>query len=217
MDKRKVSYVIFDFDGTLVDTESIHLKLWNDVVKYFDIKHDIDFSKSIGSTDITFVSEMRKQFDLPENIIQKKDEMFSEVLPSDFKPYKTVIETLKKLKRLSIPTAIASNGTNQYIKEFSSYGGVDIYIDFFSGFERKLGMKEKPAPDVYLNAVKLLNADVSKTIAIDDTYIGIEAAKKAGIYTFGVLNTHKREELSNADAIIEKMEDIFDFCDFIKH
>lgn len=217
MDKKKVSYVIFDFDGTLVDTESIHLKLWNDVVKYFDIKHDIDFSKSIGSTDITFVSEMRKQFDLPENIIQKKDEMFSKFLPSDFKPYKTVIETLKKLKRLYIPTAIASNGTNQYIKEFSSYGGVDIYIDFFCGFERKLGMKEKPAPDVYLNAIKALNADVSKTIAIEDTYIGIEAAKNAGICTLGVLNTHKRNELSNADALIEKMEDIFDFCDFIKH
>ena len=83
--------------------------------------------------------------------------------------------------------------------------GVRKYFSAVVGSDKIKNMK--PAPDTYLEAVKVLGFESSQCIAVEDTPLGVASAKAAGCRTIAVTHTHPKEELTEADDIIDSLAD----------
>jgi sugar-phosphatase len=74
----------------------------------------------------------------------------------------------------------------------------------------------KPAPDGYLKAAHQLGASPTSCVVIEDAPSGIEAGRRAGIATLAVATTHPRSALTDADALIRDLSEVLDVCRDIK-
>ena len=72
----------------------------------------------------------------------------------------------------------------------------------------------KPAPDTFLLAAKKLSLTPQDCVVIEDSLPGIEAAKVAGMLVIALTTTRKREELTNADMIVDGLYELT-ACDFV--
>jgi HAD superfamily hydrolase (TIGR01509 family) len=67
----------------------------------------------------------------------------------------------------------------------------------------------KPAPDGYLRALDLLGLDSTEAVALEDSDVGVAAAKAAGLRCYAVSGTHPSERLAAADGIVERLDPDF--------
>ena len=133
--------IIFDLDGTLIDSLDDIAKSMNDVLKEFNFKdHKIDEYKNfVGDGAMVLVKNALPQ-NCDEDIIQKAFKRFIEVYETgvhhDTKPYEGVYTLLSKIQKTKIKLAILSNKphdiTNEYVK--------NLFSDF--NFEEIHGQKE---------------------------------------------------------------------------
>lgn len=216
MEKIIVKAVIFDFDGTLVDTEDVHIAAWEIAGQKLGVAADFDYGVGIGVTDKAFADMIAKQFGLDsKTLFDEKFKIFLDYKNAQFKVYDGVFETIEKLHNLSIPMAIASNSLTDYLETIAISVGIDKYIGCRLGtYLEDNTVKGKPEPDLYLNALKELGVDPKNAIAVEDSPLGIEAAKSAGIYTFGITNNFDEDKLSHSDKVIKNIDEIFNYIDF---
>ncbi len=148
-----------------------------------------------------------------QEILDYKDYVYS-TLDSDssYILYQNVEQTLEVLYNANIAIAIASNGSENYLRTISSMLGIDKYISVYSGLCAK--KRSKPAPDIYANALSLLGVDSSMAIAVEDSIVGIKSAKATGIYTFAITNSFEAKYLKESDKIINKIDEIFNYIEF---
>jgi len=68
--------------------------------------------------------------------------------------------------------------------------------------------ESKPSPQIYLAAARKLNAAAGDCVVIEDSPLGVKAAKTAGMRCLAVTNTHPPQELRRADRIVESLDSI---------
>ncbi len=213
MEKMNCKAVIFDFDGTLVDSEPVHLKALILTAKHFNIMPDEDFHFAIGHNEVYLMHYLRRNYpNVPDGFLEKSYEIFFSIFNSSTdggKTFDTVMDTIKKLSELNIKMAIGTNSILEYVEMACKNLGIDKYIKHYSTFD--LVGKAKPSPDIFLNALKLLDVDASEAIVIEDSIPGVEAGKNANIKTIAVTNTYEKDKLMHADIVINKMIEIFDY------
>lgn len=218
MDIIKPKSIIFDFDGTLVDSESIYTKSLIVTADRMNILKDIDFESMAGmhTNDIWNILK-KKGYTVPDNFFSETEKYFYELLETNLNVFDGVMETLEKFKDLDI--VIASNSNIEYVKKYSDLKGISKYIKGYSCFNEKL--KAKPEPDLFLYAFKILkeyNNDLQKedVIIFEDSLAGIEAAKKAGIKAIAITNSYSKEGLikNGAYIVVDKINEIFNYIKF---
>lgn len=209
MDKISLKAAIFDFDGTLVNTEPIYTKSLVMTAQYFKVMEDVDFASMAGYETKDMEKILKNSYDIPKDFFSKTSEIFHELLKKDVMLFDGVIDTLEKLK--NIPVVIASNSRLDYVKNISNYTGISKYITDYSNHNETL--RAKPEPDVFLNALDVLKVDRENVIIVEDSIAGIAAAKKTGVKTFAVTNSFDRDKLIDADFILERIDEIFNYCD----
>lgn len=69
-------------------------------------------------------------------------------------------------------------------------------------------VKKKPDPEIYLTAAKAIGLDPSVCVVCEDAVQGVAAAKAAGMKCVGVMNSFSREELSEADLVVQSLEEV---------
>ncbi len=213
MIKKRVKAVIFDFDGTLVNTEYFFIKALKISAKHFNIMPEEEFTFAVGHSEQYLVQGLKEKYgDFPTNFIDKAKSSFFDVLTKDELLMPNVIETLKKLKAMNVKMAIGSNSDIYYIGKIAESVGLENYIDHLSSYD--IVKHAKPEPHIFLNALRLLDVPFDEVIIIEDTSVGVEAGKKASITTVAVTNTQSREELKHADLIIDKIDEIFNYFEF---
>lgn len=68
--------------------------------------------------------------------------------------------------------------------------------------------ESKPSPEIYLLAAKRLQVTPNDCLVIEDSPLGVTAAKTAGMKCLAVANTHRREDLEEADRVVDSLEDV---------
>ncbi len=68
--------------------------------------------------------------------------------------------------------------------------------------------ESKPSPQIYLLAAERLQATPSDCVVIEDSPLGVRAAKTAGMKCLAVTNTHHRENLHEADTVVDSLQDV---------
>lgn len=180
--------VIFDCDGTLVDSMPAHFDAWCEALSLYGaggvFKEDV-FLAMGGRPTRDIVVELNDEYDLhlnPEAVALAKREAFLKRLGSI-----TLIDEVAAFAeslRGKVPMAIASGGSRMVIEKTLHVVGISDWFDEVVTADDVTD--GKPAPDVFLKAAKLLGVVPSKCLALDDAPAGILAAQRAGMQVIAV-------------------------------
>lgn len=181
--------VIFDLDGTLVDSLPVHFNAWSDALAANGAPKNIlpeDVFHAMGGRPTKdIVRELNGEHNLkldPATISLAKREAFINRL-DEVDPNEEVIAFARSLKG-KIPMAVASGGSRIVVeKTLQKLGLSDLFDEVITSTEVAAG---KPAPDVFLKAAKELSVDPTRCLALEDAPAGIMAAQTAGMKVVAV-------------------------------
>ncbi len=181
----KLRAILFDHDGTLVDSEPIHYQLWNQVLGRYGvtISEDVFNSVCAGMPTITNAHDLIKRFKIcvnAQDLAEEKHAVTKEFLVDHAYPLMPgVTDAIRELHAQGLNLAIVT-GANQH-----SVGATVRSYSFDRHFEFVISaddvQKSKPAPDCYLLALEKLGLKAEECLAIEDTEHGLNAAADAGI------------------------------------
>lgn len=180
--------VIFDCDGTLVDSMPAHFEAWCDALSLHGaggvFKEDVFFAMG-GRPTRDIVVELNDEYDLkldPQSVAFAKREAFLKRLKSI-----TLIDEVAAFAdslRGRVPMAIATGGTRMVIEKTLQIVGIS---DWFEEVVTADDVKEgKPAPDIFLRAAKLLGVAPERCLVLEDAPAGILAAQLAGMQVIAI-------------------------------
>ena len=179
--------VIFDLDGTLVDTVEDIANAVNDVMKKFDYPtHSLDFYKENiggGINDLIDRSLPHDHNVTTESFIESLDFFYEEHLNKNTKVYPHIYEILDTLKSKDISIAVVSNKRHPFtVRSVNEYFAEYIDITIGSGSDYPL----KPDPTSAQFVLKKFNCDPGTSYFVGDTGYDINTAKNAGMISIGV-------------------------------
>ena len=114
----------------------------------------------------------------PDTVIDEKNRYFSAHM-SEIEPLEPTVEFARELFAAGVPLAVASGGTREDVKETLDIIGVsDLFKTVVTADDVKNG---KPAPDLFIKAAAHLFVDPADCCVLEDSELGIEAAKTCGM------------------------------------
>lgn len=198
--------VIFDVDGVLVNTVPLHYGAWKKTFALFSIRiTKQDYQQFInGVPRIQGIRNMLNQRkirdeELVEIIADAKQKLFRLLVKqTPPRPLAGVISFLEYASSHHIPTVAASSSKNA--KTILSVANLTHY--FKAVVDGNDFTKSKPDPDIFLTAAKRIGISATKTMVVEDAYVGACAAKKAGAFVVGVLTTKDTKLYSICDIVL---------------
>ncbi len=174
--------LIFDCDGTLVDSMPAHMKGWEHVIKANGGAWDFEFffSKK-GSPEERIVQLYNEHSGMalnPLEIVRMKHEFFRSNSALGLKPIPEVVEVVE-IYRGKIPMAVASGGVREIVDfELEALGIKDFFAAVLTADDP---IKPKPAPDIFLESARRLGIAPAYCQVFEDGDFGLEAARSAGM------------------------------------
>jgi HAD superfamily hydrolase (TIGR01509 family) len=205
-----IKALLFDFDGTVVDTESVDLRAWAEVFEAHGVAVPVErFALRIGTlTGPDELDELDALLDTPcdrDAVTATRRARERELL--ELEPLRPGIrEYLDDARRLDIAVAIVSSSHRWWIDSNIERLGIS---DGWAAIVCADGDTErcKPSPALYVEALELLGVEPGEAIAIEDSPNGIAAARAAGIYCVGFPNDVTNAlDLSAADLVVDSLE-----------
>ena len=197
MKKMELEAVIFDLDGTLIDS----MEIWTKVDVEFLNKRNIPIPKNLfediegGNNFEEIATYFKKKFNLPESIseiMNEWTEMVAEHYKTDVRLKPAVKELLDFLKMKKINMGVGTSNNEYLTKTVLSANHVLSYFDsIVSGKDEKKG---KPFPDIFLRVAEELGTIPRKCLVVEDVLVGVQAAKNAGMKVFAVYDKYSASE-----------------------
>lgn len=173
--------LIFDMDGTLADTMPTHFIAWTRSMEAHGIQFPEERFYALGGVPAVNVIDMlaREQGVRVDavKLAAEKEALFLELL-EEVRPVLPV-KAIAEFHREHIPMAIAT-GSEKWVAE-KILRALGIYEWFGAIVGADCIENPKPAPDVYLRAAELIGVDPRRCHAFEDTKLGMEAARRAGM------------------------------------
>lgn len=205
--------VIFDLDGTLVDsledlTQSVNIVLKSEG---YPLRTTEEVKRFIGD-GYRLLMKRSLPLESEDKVIDRCTSLFEEYYFKDIigntKPYEGIIDILKELNKRAIKIGVVSNKKDDATKEICRFFFTP-YIDIAVGDNPK--RKKKPAPDNVYEVMSKLKSSRDKTIYIGDSDVDVKTAKNAGLYCIAVTWGYRPKEIlekEKADLIIDKPSEI---------
>jgi HAD superfamily hydrolase (TIGR01509 family) len=182
--------IIFDLDGTLLDSVDLHAIAWHEALVKFG--HDVSFEKARsqigkgGDKLIPFFLSEAEQADHGEEMEEWRGKRFKEKYLPLVRPFSAVPDLLKRVRSAGLKVAIATSAKKDQLDQYLEIAGISGLVDQATASEDV--EESKPAPDVFKAVLKRMNLKGPDAAAVGDTPYDAEAAGKAGIQTVGVLS-----------------------------
>jgi HAD superfamily hydrolase (TIGR01549 family) len=185
-----VKAVIFDIDGTLVDTVDMHAEAWQRAFKEFG--KEIDFQTirdqvGKGGDQLMPVFLSKEELDeFGKQLEKRRGEIYQEDYMPKAKPFLQVRELFERIKSDGRQIALASSAPEKELKFYKELLNISDLLEEETSADD--ADNSKPEPDIFQAAVqKLKGVEAGDCIVVGDTPYDAEAAGKAGIPTIGVL------------------------------
>lgn len=184
--------LIFDMDGTLVDSGQLHELAWLRTCKQYDIPVDRSLMRSLsGVSTFATVELLLKKFNVKtessaRDISHFKEQCVKETIHQLVKPT-ALIDIVKRYHGKKL-MAVGTGATTEEAKAILTACGLDIYFGVVVGADQV--QHPKPAPDIFLRCAELLNTKPESCIVFEDAKLGIQAAASAGMTVVDVLVAH---------------------------
>ncbi len=198
--------VLLDMDGTLLDSESCHLEAVKRLLKELGIDASSDNIDYGAGTDYeTIWEENIRRFDigLPLEELLKRQINVTVRYFNEAKIYEArgVTAFLKLMKEKGMLLAVGSSSPVRVVDTILKKLCIDEYMDYICGAEDVELVK--PAPDVFVHIAEYLGVEPAECIVIEDSPVGIEAAKNAGMKCIAVSHNESVNDVAlQADKIV---------------
>jgi HAD superfamily hydrolase (TIGR01509 family) len=179
---------IFDLDGTLVDTMPSHFVAWTEIAT----RHGLTFPEarfySLGGVPTAkiaamLIGEAGLKLDPIAVALEKEQLYYEQLAQGAIKPIPAVID-LARRHRAEGPLAIASGSVRRLVTR--TLAALHIADWFAAVVAAEDTARHKPEPDVFLEAARRMDADPAVCTVYEDTDIGLEAARRAGMIPIDV-------------------------------
>ncbi len=202
---------IFDWDGVIVDSSAAHQASWERLAaetgrplpadhftRGFGMKNEIIIPRLLGWT--TDPAEIRR-------LSLRKEAIYREIIQADGISALPGVKTwLDRLVAAGIPRIIASSTHRLNITCTLDVIGLSGYFpDIVSAEDVSHG---KPDPEVFLMAAQRLGIAPARCVVLEDTHVGIEAARRAGMKVIAVAGTHPGVSLADADRVVHRLDEL---------
>jgi beta-phosphoglucomutase family hydrolase len=197
-------------DGTIVDSLPSHKSAWQATFsKRGRVFIEEDFEWANGRKNEEIIPRILGQSMSQEevNLIAKeKEAIFRRFVKENIKALPGAVELIQSLATAKIQLALVSSTPKENIELITETLGIKKYFTLFiNGDDVKEG---KPSPQAFLLAAKKLGVEPKNCVVMEDAVVGVQAAKRAGMYCIAVTNTYPREAIAEADIIVNSLEEI---------
>ncbi len=201
---------VFDLDGVLVDSEPIHMRSWQEVMRRNgkDLREEW-FRIGIGMSDREFWKRIAPDFEMDaedESIIAGKRTIFDEMIDADGLPICPGVQALFDRLKGRFPIGIATSSGREYLDFVLERNGWGEFIGV--ALSRHDVSHTKPDPEIYTRVAGMLGAAPGESVAIEDSPPGLKSAIDAGLQTIGVTTNFLRDELSDAGLVVDSLEEL---------
>ncbi len=182
--------VIFDIDGTLLDSVDLHARAWVEAFKHFGVEtQEAEVRRQIGKGG----DQLMPVF-LPKERIERegkeiesyRSDLFKRDYLDKVKPFPAVRALFERIREAGLTIALASSGKKDEVAHYQELLGIADLVDAVTSSDD--ADRSKPHPDIFEAAIgKLEGIATGEMIVIGDTPYDAEAARKAGLDTIGVL------------------------------
>lgn len=181
--------VIFDCDGTLVDSERLNNSATSKILSDMGFpQYDTDYciAHFTGTTlkDILKIVGTRHGVTLPDNVKADYVEAVNNRMAAELRAAPDAVAVVKAVAA-SCKICVASNGQRSNVLKSLAVTGIDRIIPEAEVFTANMVANPKPAPDLFLMAAEKMGALPGRTLVIEDSIPGVTAGLAAGMTVFG--------------------------------
>jgi beta-phosphoglucomutase len=208
-----ISAIVFDFDGVLCDSEPLHLRAYQQVLAPLGgtLTTDEYCSRYLGFDDdgVFRVFAAERGWTLSDEqiaqLIARKSSAVDAMLAAGDVLYPGAAACVERMAA-SFPLGIASGSYEHEIDSILRRARLRRHFRFIvASGDTPRG---KPAPDPYALAARRHARPPYACVAVEDSRWGIESAKAAGLRCIGITHTYPQAELTQADVVIDSLEEL---------
>jgi beta-phosphoglucomutase len=201
---------LWDMDGVLVDTAELHYLSWLQALNEAGLdfgraEFDRYFGMSNPDTLQALLGRPPTDAELSE-IAGRKELLFAERMKSSHaSPVPGAIERLKAWHERGVRQALATSAPQLNIERLLRPLGV---LRYFQAVISAGDGPSKPAPQVFLKAADTLGMQPARCVVLEDSPVGVEAARRAGMKCIALTTTRSAEDLRQADIIVSSFDEL---------
>jgi beta-phosphoglucomutase len=209
-----IKAVIYDVDGTLINSEPLHVSAWDRSLQAYD-KRLSDLPNSFlismaGRKPIDIATDMVNLLSLqvaPDELLKLKADMLLELVKFNLKEMPGAAGSIKRFSNQGLKLGIGAALDRKYVDLVLSGLGVSQYFDaIVTGDEISQG---KPHPQTYQLAAKRLGLDPRECVVFEDAKSGIASAKAAGCFCIAIkAKGAATQDNSEADKVVESWDEV---------
>jgi HAD superfamily hydrolase (TIGR01509 family) len=199
--------VVFDCDGTLVDSEPLSRRAWaQQLAERGYTLTDEDYETVLGSTYERTHRYFAERVELPghADFWPGLSGALFHLIDNELVPFDDALETVAGVREAGVPVAVASSSPRERLDRTLRRAGLrDSFDVTVAGDEVE---HPKPAPDMYLEAAARLGVRAADCVAVEDTVTGVESALRAGMWVVGIARgAGDHERLRGADVVLDRL------------
>jgi HAD superfamily hydrolase (TIGR01509 family) len=196
--------LIFDMDGTMVDSMPAHARSWD----LFRQRHHLHVSvedilkRTTGRNGVECVRELLGA-DIPEErakeLIAQKEADYRRIFASEFREVAGFSKFARQARERGLKLAVATAGDRDNLRFVLER--VQLRPD--AEVRGDQGLAGKPAPDIFLKAAAMVGCEPAECIVFEDAPFGIEAARRAGMRAVAICTSHPAAQLAGPHVIAQ--------------
>ncbi|MBU0743855.1 MAG: HAD family phosphatase [Gammaproteobacteria bacterium] len=205
----KDKLIIFDCDGVLIDSEIIFHQVGSrEMTKIgfpLSVEKSIELFSGVADEDMPHAIQKEYGRSIPDNNLSMILEKIRDSFKTDLKPVSGINQVIEHLLQEGINKCIASNAGYGHIINSLAFTDMSKYFSNDLIFNIAMVKKGKPNPDLFIYAANKMQVDPENCVVIEDSLVGVQAAKAAKMPVIGFLggahakNSWYRESIIGAD------------------
>lgn len=193
--------VIFDMDGTLLDTEKLYMRFWLEAAHRMGYPMRPEHVLHIRSMAAMYAEPLLKREVCPDFDYFAVRELRREIMEAyidecGVEPKPMMLETLEAIRERGLRIGLATATEEPRARKYLAMVGAEGYFDAITC--ASMVKRGKPAPDIYLLAARRLGVTPGEAIAVEDAPSGIRSAYEAGLIPVMVPDQDQPDEATRA-------------------
>lgn len=205
--------ILFDMDGVVINSEPLWDQSSEELLKRYGRVYERGRSKQLctGKAMQESIAIMQQVYQFEGNTLQLAAEwkaIVKNLYRTKLNYIDGFVEFIADVNQRKLKVAIATTSDDELLRiandrlNLANYFGPNIYTT------AQANCKSKPEPDIYLYAANRLNSRTEQCLVIEDSPLGIEAAKRAGMFCIGITTSYERTLLKKADLVVDSYSEI---------